>query len=100
MRHQQSEAGTELEELERRIDEHGTVDPEALYKVAQAHVILGNKQAAFRVLKQSIADGFFSYPYLQNDPLLDPIRSEAGFAQLLDSARQRHEAFKSRFGKD
>jgi DNA-binding winged helix-turn-helix (wHTH) protein/TolB-like protein len=100
MRHQQSEAVTELEALERRIDEHGTVDPEALYKVAQAHAILGSKQAALRVLKQSIANGFFPYPYLQNDPLLDPIRGEAGFAQLLNSARQRHEAFKSRFGKD
>lgn len=100
MRRQQSEAVAELDALEHRIDERGTVDPEALYKVAQAYVILGSKQAALRVLKQSIANGFFSYPYLQNDPLLDSIRGEAGFAQLLDNARQRHDAFKSRFGKD
>ena len=71
-----------------------------MYKVAEAYAILGSKQAALRVLKQSIANGFFSYPYLQNDPLLDSIRGEAGFAQLLDDARQRHDAFKSRFGKD
>jgi tetratricopeptide (TPR) repeat protein len=100
MRHQQSEGVAGLEALEHRIDEHGTIDPEALYKVAQAYVILGNKQAALRVLKKSITHGFFPYPYLQNDPLLDPIRGEPGFAQLLNTARERHEAFKSRFGED
>ena len=69
-------------------------DSEAIYKVAQAYAVLGEKAPALRVLRQSIENGFFSYPYLAADPLLDPLRAEPEFNRLLALARQRHEAFK------
>jgi TolB-like protein len=86
-----------LDETENRIAARGVGDPEALYKIAQAYVALGDKPAALRVLRSSIGGGFFSYPYLLTDPLLDGLRGENEFKGMLTAARRRHEAFKSRF---
>jgi len=36
-------------------------------------------------------------PYIATDPLLDSLRSEGEFANLMNAARQRHEEFKSKF---
>jgi DNA-binding winged helix-turn-helix (wHTH) protein/TolB-like protein len=86
-----------LHALDARINERGVIDPEAMYKVAQAYAIIGDKASALRILGQSIDDGFFPYPYFATDPLIDDLRSESAFAQLMSVARQRHERFKSLF---
>lgn len=86
-----------LHALESKINERGVVDPEATYKVAQAYASIGDKTSALRVLRRSIENGFFPYPYFATDPLLDPLRSESEFSQLMNSAHQRHERFKTTF---
>jgi len=58
---------------------------------------LGDKPSALRVLKQSLENGFFSYPYFATDPLLDNLRNEIEFSRLMNVARQRHETFKAAF---
>jgi hypothetical protein len=83
--------------LERKIRERGVGDPEGTYKVAQAYVVLEDKASALRVLRTSVESGFFSYPYIAKDPLLNDLHSEPEFAQILNMAHQRHEAFKSSF---
>ena len=91
-------AGLEvLHQLENKIQQHGVSDPEATYKIAQGYAILGDKASALRMLRYSIEHGFFPYPYFITDPLLESIRTESQFPQLLDIARERHTAFKSRF---
>ena len=47
--------------------------------------------------RYSIEHGFFAYPYFVTDPLVEKIRHEPQFSQLLNIARDRHAAFKSRF---
>jgi DNA-binding winged helix-turn-helix (wHTH) protein/TolB-like protein len=94
---QNSEAIGILHALEAKINEHGVIDPEAMYKIAQAYASVGDKASALRVLRHSIENGFFPYPYFARDPLLDSLRSEGEFSNLMDAARQRHEEFKSRF---
>jgi DNA-binding winged helix-turn-helix (wHTH) protein/TolB-like protein/Flp pilus assembly protein TadD len=94
---QNSEAIGTLHALEAKINEHGVVDPEAMYKIAQAYSLIGDNASALRVLRYSIENGFFPYPYFATDPLLDSLRSEREFSKLMDVARQRHEEFKSRF---
>jgi DNA-binding winged helix-turn-helix (wHTH) protein/TolB-like protein len=84
-----------LRELESKIRERGVGDPEATYKIAQAYAVLGDKLSALRMLRTSVESGFFSYPYIAKDPLLNDLRSGPEFAQILGIARQRHEAFKS-----
>jgi DNA-binding winged helix-turn-helix (wHTH) protein/TolB-like protein len=94
---QNSQAIGILHGLEAKINEHGVVDPEAMYKIAQAYASIGDKASALRVLRRSIENGFFPYTYFATDPLLDSLRSEGEFSKLMDAARQRHEKFKSRF---
>jgi hypothetical protein len=59
--------------------------------------MLGDKSSALHVLEQSIENGFFPYPYFASDPLLDRLRNEAEFSQLMSVARRRHEAFRQMF---
>ncbi len=85
--------------LERKIRERGVGDPEGIYKIAQAYAVLGDKISAMRTLRMGVESGFFSYPYLSKDPLLNDLRHEPEFEQTLNTARQRHEAFKRAFFK-
>jgi DNA-binding winged helix-turn-helix (wHTH) protein/TolB-like protein len=86
-----------LNGLERKIRERGVGDPEAAYKIAQAYAVLGDKTSALRVLRTSVESGFFSYPYIAKDPLLNHLHNEPEFFQILNAARQRYEAFRSSF---
>jgi hypothetical protein len=83
--------------VENKIEERGVREPEATYKIAQAYAMLGDKPSALRMLRYSIENGFFSYPYLATDPLLDSLRTESEFRRLMDVALQRHQAFKNMF---
>jgi DNA-binding winged helix-turn-helix (wHTH) protein/TolB-like protein/tetratricopeptide (TPR) repeat protein len=86
-----------LNGLERKIRDRGVGDPEGTYKIAQAYAVLGDSISAMRVLRTSVDSGFFSYPYIANDPLLNNLHNEPEFNEILNIARQRHEAFKSSF---
>jgi DNA-binding winged helix-turn-helix (wHTH) protein/TolB-like protein/Flp pilus assembly protein TadD len=97
MKHQHSSAIAALRSLESKIKERGNVDPEATYKVAEAYATMGENTSALRMMRQSIENGFFPYPYFATDPLLKPLRSESEFTQLLNAANERHESFKRRF---
>lgn len=86
-----------LHQIEDEISERGVGDPEALYKIAQVYAVLGDRVSALRVLRHSIEGGFFPYPYLTTDPLLDSLRRDGEFTRLLLLARRRHEAFRRKF---
>jgi DNA-binding winged helix-turn-helix (wHTH) protein/TolB-like protein/Tfp pilus assembly protein PilF len=92
-----SDAIATLRALESRIKERGTVDPEATYKVAETYAIMGENPSALRVMRQSIENGFFPYPYFATDPLLNKLRGDSEFAKLLAAANERHEKFKRTF---
>ncbi len=95
--HRQADGLQILQGLESKIAERGVGDPEAAYKIAQAFAVLGDKASALRMLRRSVESGFFSYPYIATDPLLNGLRREGEFAQVLEVAHQRHEAFKASF---
>jgi DNA-binding winged helix-turn-helix (wHTH) protein/TolB-like protein len=96
--HQRNAEGLELlQRLESKIREQGVGDPEATYKIAEAYAVLGDNVSALRELRTSVESGFFSYPYIAKDPLLNDLHSEGDFAQTLNLARQRYEAFRSSF---
>jgi hypothetical protein len=97
IQHDNSAAAAMLQELEAKINDRGVVDPEAMYKIAQAYTTIGDKKSAIRWLRRSIEDGFFSYPYLATDPLLLPIRNENEYPVLIEIARKRHDRFKTLF---
>lgn len=95
--HRNSDGLEILRGLEKKMVERGVGDPEATYKIAQAYSTLGDKAAALRALRSSVEGGFFSYPYLITDPLLDPLRKEPEFAEILNLSQRRHQAFRNKF---
>jgi DNA-binding winged helix-turn-helix (wHTH) protein/TolB-like protein/Tfp pilus assembly protein PilF len=96
--HQHGAEGLQLlSGLERTVRERGVGDPEATYKISEVYAILGNKSSALHVLRMSVESGFFSYPYIDRDPLLNDLHGEPEFARILNVAYQRHEAFKNSF---
>jgi DNA-binding winged helix-turn-helix (wHTH) protein/TolB-like protein/Flp pilus assembly protein TadD len=88
-----------LLETRQMIEERNVSDAEAIYKVAQAYAVLGDKPSALRLLRRSIDGGFYCYPYFKSDPLLENIRSDPEYARLLELARLRHEEFKNQYFK-
>ncbi len=86
-----------LKETELKITQRGVADAEGLYKVAQAYAVLGDRASGLRMLRASIAGGFFCYPYFVRDPLLENLRHEPEFQSLMDQAQRRHEEFKRMF---
>ena len=97
IRNQNSQAESILRNVETKITQRGVIDAEATYKLAQAYAALGDKASALRVLTQSIANGFFPYPYFSSDPLLDSLRNEPEFLKLMITAKERHQEFKTKF---
>jgi DNA-binding winged helix-turn-helix (wHTH) protein/TolB-like protein/Tfp pilus assembly protein PilF len=86
-----------LRDLEQEIALRGVGDPEGIYKIAQSYAALGDRASALRVLRSSVAGGFFPYPYLATDPLLEPLHKEPEFAQILNISQRRYQAFKNHF---
>jgi tetratricopeptide (TPR) repeat protein len=86
-----------LKSTEAKMRERGVSDAEAMYKIAQAYTLLGDKASALRMLSQSVSGGFFCYPYIKNDPLIESMHNESQYAAILASAQKSHQEFKSRF---
>jgi TolB-like protein/Tfp pilus assembly protein PilF len=95
--HHAAEGRAILRSAETKIIERGVGDPEAEYKIAQAYAVLGDKAAALSALRRSVESGFFCYPYVAADPLLNSLREENDFPPILELARQRYKAFKRAF---
>jgi hypothetical protein len=86
-----------LLQIRQMMEERGVNEAEAVYKVAQAYAVLGDRETAVRLLQVSIDSGFFCQPYFVNDPLLENIREEPEYATLMEKARVRREEFRRRF---
>ena len=95
--HKDAEGLDLLHDLEKKIEQRSVGDPEGAYKVAQAYAVLGDRASALRMLRYSIENGFFPYSYFASDPLLENIRGEKEYPQLMETASKRQTAFRNRF---
>src|SRR6266436_4878566 len=86
-----------LKGTESKLQQDPFGDGELSYKLAESYSVLGDSASALRLLKKSIDQGFFCYPYFISDSLLDNIRGETEYASLMEVARQRHQRFKDAF---
>jgi tetratricopeptide (TPR) repeat protein len=95
--HHEAEGLQILRALEKEVRQRGVGDPEAMYKIAQSYIALGETASGLRVLRDSVEGGFFPYPYLATDPLLERIRKEPEFAQILTVSLRRYQSFRQHF---
>jgi serine/threonine protein kinase/TolB-like protein/tetratricopeptide (TPR) repeat protein len=88
----------EAERTIRAVLDSGYMDHHVAYSLGAAHAQLSRPADAVRWLRSAADTGFSSYPWMQRDTLLDPIRSDPAFQALLtalkmdyDSARTLYE---------
>jgi hypothetical protein len=81
-------------ELARFAEQSGS-EGELPYIIGRFQVLFGDRQAGLRTLERAVEQGFFAYPRLATDPLLDSLRGDPTFQRLLAKARTRHEAFRA-----
>jgi len=75
------------------VDPRAASDPEMLYFNAGVLSYCGQGDAALRQLRRAIAGNYCSYPAMDKDPLFDPIRQRAEFADLRIAAVQCQQRF-------
>jgi serine/threonine protein kinase/TolB-like protein len=68
-------------------------DPEPRYIVAGDFLFCGQKDAAVRMLKSSIAGHFCAYAGLQNDSMWAKLRGSPEFAEVLSAAKKCRDDF-------
>jgi hypothetical protein len=69
----------------------GFQDPEGVYYLARQLAYLNDSGRANRLLKSAIEGGYFCYPQMASDPWLDPIRGDAEFKRILETAHTQHQ---------
>ena len=67
----------------------------AQYDIACVHALLGDQDAALDWLGQAAGNGFPCYVFFQRDPLLESIRSETRFRELIDRLRTECEGYRA-----
>jgi DNA-binding winged helix-turn-helix (wHTH) protein/TolB-like protein/Flp pilus assembly protein TadD len=70
-------------------------DAETNANFASYHAALGENEKALELLEQAINKGYFNYPYFVSDSFMNGLRDDPRFKQLMELARQKHEAFKN-----
>jgi serine/threonine protein kinase/Flp pilus assembly protein TadD len=62
--------------------------------MADCYALVGEREAALECVARMIDLGMFNYPFLaQHEPFISSIRGEPRFAELLERARKRWDAF-------
>ena len=70
------------------------VDMNYAWIMAQGYALIGEIQPALEWLNIAVERGFINFPLLHHlDPFLENVRREPEFARLMESTRQRWEAF-------
>jgi serine/threonine-protein kinase len=77
-----------LRELTAEVDEIADVDPDVSYWLASANSMLGRADLAFKWLAWAIKLGNRNLPWFQRDPVLDFIRKDPRFDDLLAGLRK------------
>lgn len=92
----------EKEEAKKMLDESVTsplLDHHALYSTGVAYAQIGDHQQAVSWLKKATEEGFPCYPWFQKDPLLNPIRSDGAFQQLMSNLLRTYQQSRAKYGK-
>jgi DNA-binding winged helix-turn-helix (wHTH) protein/tetratricopeptide (TPR) repeat protein len=98
LRQDRESAGILLGQLSLQRRKVGAVDGELTFKLAELLAAVGEREKALAEARLAVEQGFFCPSCFSDDPLLAPLRGEAGFEVAMDAARRRHRSFAERFG--
>src|SRR5215831_13388359 len=84
---------SEIDELSKGAHGFALSDPEIRYTTAENEAFCGRNQVALELLRQAVHDRFCSYPALDSDPLLLPLRQTAEFQEIRVAARDCQNKF-------
>jgi hypothetical protein len=79
------------------VEKLSAIDGEVWFNIAEMRALLGDTQQSVDALGKAIEKGFFNYPFMVKDPLLNSARNDPAFQEVLGSARAKHEAFKKEY---
>jgi serine/threonine-protein kinase len=74
------------------------MDHHVAYGLGVAFAQVGDLAEARRWLTRAAAEGFPCYPWYAIDPLMQPLRSDPAFQELMKQLRNRFDANRARFG--
>ena len=80
-----------------KLETRNIIDSEMNYRFAHFYSWIGETEKALNSLRKSIEGGFFCYPYISTDPLLNSIRDTEEYVAILREAKARHEDFKNTY---
>jgi tetratricopeptide (TPR) repeat protein len=69
----------------------------AEYNFALVYSQLGDKDRAVESLRRAIDNGWPCYPFIRDDPYLDPLRESSEFRTVLNDLRNLWESYKNEF---
>ena len=87
-------------EITELLEARRVVDGERRYRLVHFYALAGRPEDAIRNLEISIRSGFFNYPYIISDPLLESLRDINEYQTLLAQASRRHDLFAERFSSE
>jgi serine/threonine protein kinase len=79
-------SASEIETLSKNAQSFSVSDPEMRYATAEFEAFCGKNKAALGLLRQAVEGGYCSYPAIDSDPLLAPLRHTAEFQEIHSSA--------------
>jgi serine/threonine protein kinase/Tfp pilus assembly protein PilF len=80
------------------LEKRQIIDSEMSYRFIHFYSLMGDRENAIRSLKRSVDGGFFCYPYISQDPLIENIRNTKEYKEILVAVKERHMVFKEKYG--
>jgi DNA-binding winged helix-turn-helix (wHTH) protein/TolB-like protein len=87
----------EAEALLRDVIAGNYMDHHVAYSMGVAYAQLRDNVRAIQWLTRAVDTGFLCYPWYENDPLLQPLRGNAEFRQLMERMRKSWDGAKARY---
>jgi TolB-like protein/Tfp pilus assembly protein PilF len=91
-------ASSEARALAERVASEPDLIHHGAYGLGTAYAQLRDSSTALRWLSQAARTGFPCYPWYERDPLLDPIRDDARFADFMRELRRSWEDARAKYG--
>jgi eukaryotic-like serine/threonine-protein kinase len=83
----------------RGVLDSGYMDHHVAYGLGVAEAQLGRPAAAIKWLRTAAETGFPCYPWIDRDPLVEPIRSDRAFQEFLAAVRMEYDHARTQFAE-